>query len=467
LGSACKDFVERVKEIRENEYMQYLRAVRRAVNKALEDLGLGGELGTLVLHAALEREMEALTREMGFLDLQLSRMPPALYREGLTHEVETLLHEFSRQELRTAITEAQNRELRRRGERMWRAVLESGELHFLFVDVGLHLWRHRMPSNAEIRRIFKHMGLSQDNTIVAAPMRRRGMEEHRLVICGEQGHPEELPAFSSCLGGPKESVKLKLYLHDVRRVLKEEPSSSIRSAGPRGLYEYQHLSAYLGKMEFESHGRPWHLDELVTREYFSTWLRECWKRLREKSELTEEEAQRILKDLAEGFEQAERRSLELLRSTVGSEAVDQLLKLGYLIVDSANGRKYRVTRDGGVFDVVTGREVCVMVDTEKELPLYDEILAKYLVIRDHPDQIDTLEPEEDEFGEVPQDLLEEICARGGIKMKELVERVERAQAELAYQVTRLGAVLLVAKELGVKLGREQSGESTNLSSVTK
>jgi hypothetical protein len=37
-------------------------------------------------------------------------------------------------------------------------------------------------------------------------------------------------------------------------------------------------------------------------------------------------------------------------------------------------------------------------------------------------------------------------------MGELLERIDRVQADLAYQVTRLGAALLVARELGVELG---------------
>jgi hypothetical protein len=82
-------------------------------------------------------------------------------------------------------------------------------------------------------------------------------------------------------------------------------------------------------------------------------------------------------------------------------------------VDSANGRKYRITHDGEVFDVATGRSVCVMVDEEGELPIYDDILAKYLVIRDHPEQIETLEPEENAFREVPGNLLKDICAARG------------------------------------------------------
>jgi hypothetical protein len=196
----------------------------------------------------------------------------------------------------------------------------------------------------------------------------------------------------------------------------------------------------------------------MTREYFACWLRECWKRLREKGGLTEREAKRIFDGLADEIGRAESRSLELLRSTVGSEAVDQFLRLGYLIVNSANGRKYRITHDGEVFDVATGRSVCVMVDEEGELPIYDDILAKYLVIRDHPEQIETLEPEENAFREVPGNLLKEICARAGIGMGELLERIDRVQADLAYQVTRLGAALLVAGELGVELEAKQTLE---------
>jgi len=456
LGNACRDFVKQVKEIRENEYAQYLSAVRGAVSEALEDLGLGNEVGALALQAALEREMEVKIREVEFLDEfldhQISGMPKEFYLEALVHGVETLLQEFSRRELLIAMREIQDQELRRRGEKMWRAILRSGELHFLFMDVDVRPWRHDMPSNAEIQRTLEHAGLSPDNTIVAAWRRRGGTEEYALVICGNIGRPEALPMLPPCPGKSKRSIRVRLYLHDVRRVPKEKLSLSARSAGLQGLYKYQHFSACLGKTRSELLEGLWYWNKSMTSKYFGCWLRECWKRLREKGSLTEKEAKRISDGLAKEIGQAERRSLELLRSTVGSEAADQFLKLGHLIVDSANGRKYRITHDGEVFDVATGRSVCVMVDDEGELPLYDDILAKYLVIRDHPEQIETLEPEENEFREVPGNLLKEICARAGIGMGELLERINRTQADLAYQVTRLGAVLLVARELGVEFG---------------
>lgn len=56
--------------------------------------------------------------------------------------------------------------------------------------------------------------------------------------------------------------------------------------------------------------------------------------------------------------------------------------------------------------------MCVEVDTDDELPIYDEILAKYLVIRDHPEQIETLEREFGWDELIPASMYEQICARG-------------------------------------------------------
>lgn len=46
-------------------------------------------------------------------------------------------------------------------------------------------------------------------------------------------------------------------------------------------------------------------------------------------------------------------------------------------------------------------------------------------------------------------------ARAGMTEDEVAERIEQKRAELAYQMTALGAALLVAQELGVN--PEESG----------
>lgn len=89
------------------------------------------------------------------------------------------------------------------------------------------------------------------------------------------------------------------------------------------------------------------------------------------------------------WEEADEKALNLLRATIGDAPADHLLRKRYIIVSSANGKKYKIDRDGEVYDM-HGNRKCVRVDNEDNLSWYDKILAKYIVIRDNPSQISTL-----------------------------------------------------------------------------
>lgn len=109
------------------------------------------------------------------------------------------------------------------------------------------------------------------------------------------------------------------------------------------------------------------------------------------TELTQKKAERlaeIIKDHYINGSPSERRSLELIRETLGDDAHDQLKNKKRLVVKSSNGKNYIIRDDGDVIESETGRSCCVIVDGD--LPKYDAILAKYLAIRDRPETIKTL-----------------------------------------------------------------------------
>ncbi len=107
--------------------------------------------------------------------------------------------------------------------------------------------------------------------------------------------------------------------------------------------------------------------------------------------LTQKDAERLAEIVIDHYRNglpSERRSLELIRETLGDNALDQLKNEKRLVVKSRNGRNYNIRDDGEVSDSETGRRCCVIVDGN--LPRYDIILAKYLAIRDRPETIKTL-----------------------------------------------------------------------------
>lgn len=454
-GDTLKRFKNRIWRIRAREYRQYHRAVRRAVDQAVEGLGLGEKIGARALQAILEEEIgdPELRRHLRPLNHVFTEEPTLPHREAIARGVEEVLSERSYMELREVWRKIREQELQEKRERRWKVTSQSGELHFLFVEGGS--WDPEFfhePSEGETIRIIERLGLNPHNTLICTVARQGRGRVPLLISHGEGGEYGLSSPGDDIKRYRKKGTWLKLYLHDVRRVPKENASLSTRPIGLRELYEDQHLSACLGEAKFGAKSFPWYLGRHALSKHLNFWIRECRRELRERGQLTEAEAQQILTGLNKRHEEAKRRSLELLRKTVGKKETDAFLKLGYLIVKSANGEVYRITRDGEVIDTSTGHSVCVEVDADDELPVYDEVLAKYLVIRDHPEQIETLERGFGWDELVPASTYVQIWARTGMSEDEVAERIEQKRAELAYQVTALGAALLVAQELRVNLG---------------
>jgi len=453
-GEAIRRFRDEICRICSKEYRHYRLAVRRVIDRAVEELGLGEEIGTRVLQSVVEREM--MDSELSYhryWGQNSDRMPAPLCNEAISHKVEEAFIERSYMGLLKAKKEIREQELLEKREKKWKAISQSGELHFLFVEGN---WDRELfyESSDETNRMVERMGLDPQTTLIRMLAKQGRDNDEECEEFGLYFHIGEIKQYC------KKGARLRLYLHDVRRVPRKEMSPLVRPTGLQELYEDHHLNAYLGEAKFGTKSFPWYLGGHALSRHLSSWLRECRKELQEHGRLTEAEAQRLLVELGERHEEAKSRSLELLRKTVGRKAVDRFMKLGSLLVKSANGRVYRITRNCEVVDTSTGKKVCVQVDSDEGLPIYDDILAKYLVIRDHPEQIETLEPDFEWDEVIPASLGEQICARTGVGKDELAERIVRKQEELAYQVTALGAAMLVAQELGVEVGSEAHREET-------
>lgn len=80
---------------------------------------------------------------------------------------------------------------------------------------------------------------------------------------------------------------------------------------------------------------------------------------------------------------ANRRGFKLMCDVLGSRVATELLRTGRVRFLSYNGKEYTIDLHGTVYD--SNGSVCVHVDGEEELPPFDVVLAKYLVMRDRPD----------------------------------------------------------------------------------
>jgi hypothetical protein len=125
-------------------------------------------------------------------------------------------------------------------------------------------------------------------------------------------------------------------------------------------------------------------------EVLGRWLRACVDFMWVRPAFTQTSAEKLAEAVVEYMRGARLRSLETLRLALGNEAAERLLSEGHITVKSSNGREYLIDTTGEVFDASSGDYVCVEVRNEEWLPRYDVVLAKYLVIRDHPEQISTL-----------------------------------------------------------------------------
>jgi hypothetical protein len=193
--------------------------------------------------------------------------------------------------------------------------------------------------------------------------------------------------------GISEHPELKIYLHH-----------DIKEKG-----ETRSLRAYAGSLK-KKNGSFYLNGSILLQGGISTverWLRACYAHLagtpvylrkdpdfpvlENISELTQKEAEMLAEIVLDHINNglpSERKSLKLIRETLGDDAVNQLKNEKRLTVKSKNGRTYIINEDGEVYESETGRSCCVVV--EAELPRYDQILAKYLAIRDRPETIKTL-----------------------------------------------------------------------------
>ena len=189
------------------------------------------------------------------------------------------------------------------------------------------------------------------------------------------------------------------------------------------LYDVEHRQAYLGVIS-AGEDRFYYLDgslKLGDEDAVTEWIEACSVGLWSEPELTAARAKELARVISERRQEAESKSLETLRRTLGDEVADRLLRERKIAVRSAGGREYVITDSGEVHCPLgdgTMEPLCVEVGGEESLPKYDRVLAKYLVIRDHPEQIETLREER---------------AEGWVlgRRQMLVREIERLRTELA------------------------------------
>jgi len=76
----------------------------------------------------------------------------------------------------------------------------------------------------------------------------------------------------------------------------------------------------------------------------------------------------------------EQKALKLMQDTLGKEFVEKLIRTGHVCVKGKDGNDYQIGSDGKVYRLPEKKYICLM--TEWEVPMFDEILAKYLFLRD-------------------------------------------------------------------------------------
>lgn len=231
--------------------------------------------------------------------------------------------------------------------------------------------------------------------------------------------------FNSLLSetGISEPPELKIYLH--HEIRKND--------------EINDLKVCAGSLKKEN-GRYYLNNTILLGSHISLiekWLKACYahlagtpKHLRNDpdfpvleniTEMTQKDAERLAEIVIDHYRNglpSEKRALELIRKTLGDDALDQLKNEKCLVVRSRNGRNYIIRDDGEVSDSETGRRCCVIVGGD--LPRYDIILAKYLAIRDRPETIKTLQ----ETG-VEHDPREEYRASFNRIIQQHVKRIEQ------------------------------------------
>ena len=191
----------------------------------------------------------------------------------------------------------------------------------------------------------------------------------------------------------KKGGELRIYMHDFSmRPLRRVDLERIRLEGPKSMRSPAYRCALLGSIRAENGGYLLNgRIRLGDREALGRWLEACLYSLWVEPALTPDIAESLAEAVADFVRESRRRAAETLRRALGERAAEELRRKGCLTLKSRNGRVYRIDAFGRVFDVLAGRPVCVVVDGEAELPPEDRVLAKYLVVRDHPEQVTTLQ----------------------------------------------------------------------------
>lgn len=255
--------------------------------------------------------------------------------------------------------------------------------------------------NGEIGAVDVHLVLTKDRSYFVLgpePVEALGREEEPDFLVG----PPTIPAnefygkILALLKWLEVNAKLRLYLHSFRTALRWNLSpADLEREGLEGLYGREHRSVCAGTLDVRG-SRVFLGSTELTEEAFRRWLEVCSTEFwREPERVTPKRVAELAKLISDHLAAVERKSLETLKRTLGDGVADQLLRAGKVCVRSANGREYVITDSGEVF-AVRARDkmspVCVHVEREGRLPRYDVVLAKYLVIRDHPEQIETRYP---------------------------------------------------------------------------
>ncbi len=178
-----------------------------------------------------------------------------------------------------------------------------------------------------------------------------------------------------CLFWP--SADLEVFIHCVKTPARSTRLGTLQLRGPRVLFNGVELSEEGFEIDPD--------DKALDR-----WLDACLNRAWEDWSFDRDQATELARLIATDMREAERKSLETLRRTLGDELADRLLREKQIAVRSRNGGEYTITDSGKVFETSSRAYVCVEVAGGGRLPKYDRVLAKYLVIRDHPEQIETL-----------------------------------------------------------------------------
>jgi hypothetical protein len=223
----------------------------------------------------------------------------------------------------------------------------------------------------------------------------RGLEDSELIWerdFSPLNAVEYLNLFLGPLAHAKINADLKLYVHRVREVPRRNPSMADLERGLEGIYEREHHQVQLGTIQVRK-SRIFFNEAELHEEALGKWLRVCLRGIRMDDSFSTERATELAKLIGAHLREAELRSLETLRRTLGDDAAEQLLREGKVTVRAPSGDEYVITDSARVYRRAPSgrmRSVCVVVKGGADLPKYDRVLAKYLVIRDHPEQIETL-----------------------------------------------------------------------------